>query len=160
MHSVESFQLDHTAVHAPYVRTAVTETRDGATITKYDIRLVQPNTTPLTTAALHTLEHLLATRLREELDGVIDLSPMGCRTGFYLIIWGEAATAEIARALGRSLHSLGSVDHIPATTATECGNYCDHDLAAARDVARRVLEEGISSDAFVRQPVPLDLPPA
>ncbi|MDI9471207.1 MAG: S-ribosylhomocysteine lyase [Bacillota bacterium] len=156
MHSVESFQLDHTTVQAPYVRTAMTETRGGATITKYDIRLIQPNTPPLTTAALHTLEHLLAIALRAELDGVIDLSPMGCRTGFYLILWGTATTAEVARALGRSLRSLSSVDRIPATTATECGNYRDHDLAAAQDIARRVLEQGISSDAFERRPVPLD----
>ncbi|MDI9498772.1 MAG: S-ribosylhomocysteine lyase [Bacillota bacterium] len=155
MHSVESFQLDHTAVQAPYVRRAMTETHDGATISKYDVRLIQPNTTPLTTAAIHTLEHLLAIRLREEMDGVIDLSPMGCRTGFYLIAWGEAGTDEVAKALGRSLESLATVDRIPATTATECGNYQDHDLAAARDIARRVLEQGISSDAFERRPVSL-----
>ena len=83
---VESFTLDHTKVKAPYVRVAGYERhRLGSVVQKFDLRFLQPNADAIPTAALHTLEHLLAFGLREELEGVIDISPMGCRTGFYLI---------------------------------------------------------------------------
>ena len=90
MEKVESFQLDHTKVKAPYVRLSGTEQSEkGSKIQKYDLRFLQPNEDAMPTAAIHTLEHLLATYLRDELKGIIDISPMGCRTGFYMIIWDE-----------------------------------------------------------------------
>lgn len=89
MAKVESFELDHNLVKAPYVRQAGVEEQGEARIEKYDLRFLQPNQDALPTGALHTLEHLLAVNLRDYLTGVIDLSPMGCRTGFYLILWGN-----------------------------------------------------------------------
>src|SRR5699024_11815148 len=65
----------------------------------------------LPTAALHTLEHLLAVNLRDYIEGVIDLSPMGCRTGFYLIVWGEHSTEEIRDALKTVLEKHRSEEH-------------------------------------------------
>ena len=87
MAQVESFTLDHNAVKAPYVRLAGTERHEsGALLQKYDMRFLQPNQDAIPTGALHTLEHYLAINLRDELDGVVDISPMGCRTGYYVVI--------------------------------------------------------------------------
>ncbi|CAH1217478.1 S-ribosylhomocysteine lyase [Paenibacillus auburnensis] len=149
MAKVESFQLDHTKVKAPYVRVAGTERNEkGSTIQKYDLRLLQPNVDALPTAAVHTLEHLLATYLRDELEGIIDISPMGCRTGFYLIIWDEHNPADVAAALTKVLNKVLETEHIPAVSALECGNYKDHSLFSAQEYARIVLEAGISDDPF------------
>jgi S-ribosylhomocysteine lyase len=149
MAKVESFQLDHTKVKAPYVRVAGTEKNEkGSTIQKYDLRFLQPNADALPTAAVHTLEHLLATYLRDELEGIIDISPMGCRTGFYLIIWDEHNPADVAAALTKVLHKVLETEHVPAVSALECGNYKDHSLFSAQEYARLVLDAGISDDPF------------
>ena len=85
---VESFELDHTIVKAPYVRLIGEETGPkGDIISNYDIRLVQPNEDSIPTAGLHTIEHLLAKLIRTRIDGMIDCSPFGCRTGFHMIMW-------------------------------------------------------------------------
>lgn len=104
MAKVESFTLDHTKVKAPYVRLiTVEEGPKGDKISNYDLRLVQPNKNAIPTGGLHTIEHLLASLLRDRIDGVIDCSPFGCRTGFHLIVWGEHSTTEVAKALKSSL---------------------------------------------------------
>ncbi|WP_025688370.1 S-ribosylhomocysteine lyase [Paenibacillus zanthoxyli] len=152
MAKVESFQLDHTKVKAPYVRVAGTERNDaGSIVQKYDLRLLQPNTDALPTAALHTLEHLLATYLRDELPGIIDISPMGCRTGFYLIIWDEHEPSAVAAALTKVLRKVLETETVPAVSALECGNYKDHSLFSAKEYAKLVLEAGISDDPFTRR---------
>ncbi|MBS0848191.1 S-ribosylhomocysteine lyase [Citrobacter sp. JGM124] len=149
---VESFTLDHNKVIAPYVRIAGTERHaQGAVVQKYDLRFLQPNVSSIPTAALHTLEHLLAFGIREELQGVIDISPMGCRTGFYLILWDEHSPKEVATALTRVLERVIDATDVPAVSALECGNYRDHSLFSAKEYARQVLAEGISTDAFSRQ---------
>jgi len=149
---VESFTLDHTKVIAPYVRVAGLERHpQGGVVQKYDLRFLQPNVDAIPTAALHTLEHLLAFGLREELEGIIDISPMGCRTGFYLILWDEREPKTIATALTRVLQRVVDATTVPAVSALECGNYRDHSLFSAKEYARQVLAEGISTDAFVRQ---------
>ena len=76
MARVESFELDHNTVKAPYVRLAGTEQNGDALVEKYDLRFLQPNKDALPTGALHTLEHLLAVNMRDELKGIIDISPM------------------------------------------------------------------------------------
>ncbi|AKG33713.1 S-ribosylhomocysteine lyase [Paenibacillus durus] len=152
MAKVESFQLDHTKVKAPYVRVAGTERNGaGSIVQKYDLRLLQPNTDALPTAALHTLEHLLATYLRDELPGIIDISPMGCRTGFYLIIWDEHEPSAVAAALTKVLRKVLETETVPAVSALECGNYKDHSLFGAKEYAKLVLEAGISDDPFTRR---------
>ena len=107
MAEVESFTLDHTAVKAPYVRLiTVEEGPKGDQISNFDLRLVQPNENAIPTAGLHTIEHMLAGYLRDHMDGVIDCSPFGCRTGFHLIMWGEHDTVEVAKALKASLNDI------------------------------------------------------
>jgi len=151
MAEIESFQLDHNIVKAPYVRVAGLEHDEkGSTVQKYDLRFLQPNEDALPTAAVHTLEHLIATYLRDEVQGVIDVSPMGCRTGFYLILWNEHSPEEIASALEKTLKRVLETTVVPAVTALQCGNYKDHSLFSAQEYARIVLDAGISRDAFER----------
>ena len=96
---VESFELDHTIVKAPYVRLIGEETGPkGDIISNFDIRLVQPNEDSIPTAGLHTIEHLLAMLIRKRINGMIDCSPFGCRTGFHMIMWGQHSARQL---LGR-----------------------------------------------------------
>lgn len=150
MARVESFDLDHNIVKAPYVRVAGVEEENGTRIQKIDLRFLQPNEDALPTSAVHTLEHLLATYLRDHLEGIIDVSPMGCRTGFVCVKWGEATPEEIAVALEKTLQQVLDTEIVPAMTAKECGNFRDHSLYAAKVYVEQVLEEGISRDPFER----------
>lgn len=154
MADVESFTLDHTAVIAPYVRLiAVERGPRGDAISNFDVRFVQPNEGEIPTAALHTIEHTIASLLRDHLDGVIDISPFGCRTGFHLIVWGEPAVAEVVPAIRESLRAIAEEvqwEDVPGVDAFSCGNYRDHSLHGARAWARDILAQGISLDAFTR----------
>lgn len=151
MAKVESFELDHNLVKAPYVRVAgVEKDSKGSSVQKYDLRFLQPNEDALPTGALHTLEHLLATYLRDELDGIIDISPMGCRTGFYLIKWEEDSSEVVAAALEKTLQRVLETEDVPAVSPISCGNYKDHSLFAAKEYAKIVLEKGLSRDPFER----------
>ncbi|MCO1337604.1 S-ribosylhomocysteine lyase [Kocuria polaris] len=151
---VESFSLDHTKVKAPYVRRiGVEHGPHGDAISNYDVRLVQPNEGEIPTAGLHTIEHTMAALLRTRLDGLIDFSPFGCRTGFHLIAWGEPTPETIAAAVKSSLEDLAeriTWEDVPGTEAVSCGNYRDHSLHSAREWAKVVLDQGISLDAFDR----------
>ncbi|RLK64164.1 S-ribosylhomocysteine lyase [Atopobacter sp. AH10] len=151
MAKVESFSLNHLKVKAPYVRIAGNEENaDGAKIRKFDLRLIQPNQGAIPTAALHSLEHLLAVNIRDYLDGVIDISPMGCRTGFYLICWGQPSVREVRDALVKVLELALDAERVEATDARSCGNYRDHSLFGAKEYARDILKQGISLDPFER----------
>jgi S-ribosylhomocysteine lyase len=97
---------------------------------------------------MHGLEHLLAHELRNHLEGIIDLSPMGCRTGFYLSIWGEREASEIKEALETSLKAILDATEIPAANAVQCGNYRDLSLFGAKEYAKDVLEKGFSLNIY------------
>ena len=157
MAKVESFELDHTKVKAPYVRLiTVEEGPKGDKISNFDLRLVQPNENAIPTGGLHTIEHLLASLLRDRLDGVIDCSPFGCRTGFHLITWGEHTTTEVAKALRDSLKAIRddiTWEAVPGTTIESCGNYRDHSLFSAKEWCNDILKKGISDDPFDRRVV-------
>lgn len=149
MAKVESFELDHTKLVAPYVRKCgVLFGEKGDKVTKYDLRFTQPNKECMPTAALHALEHLLAGFLREEQNGVIDLSPMGCRTGFYFIIWGEEDTSVIKKALENALAKVLEAKEVPAANEKQCGNYRDLSLFGAKEYAKYVLKKGFSLNIY------------
>lgn len=151
---IESFDLDHTRVRAPYVRLAGRyRTRSGDAVTKFDLRLVQPNVQEIPTAALHTIEHLFAGYLRDALDAtIVDASPMGCRTGFYLTVLDEPAEEDVVAALRHGLTGVANHDGpIPGCSPERCGNYRDHSLHGAQAWARRVLAE----DIIVQETIPL-----
>ena len=142
---VASFDLDHTRVRAPYVRLAGQYRGEhGDVVSKFDLRLVQPNRAEIPTAPLHTIEHLLAGYLRTSLGDLIDASPMGCRTGFYLTVFGEPEEEAVAAALTRALGAVR--DHtgeIPGCSEERCGNYRDHSLPGAKAWAESILKDEI-----------------
>lgn len=146
---VDSFDLDHNAVRAPYVRLAGRyQGERGDIVTKYDLRLVQPNRAEVPTAALHTIEHLLAGYLRDELPKdeavIVDASPMGCRTGFYLTVLGEPEIESVRRAFERALGSVAAHEgEIPGCSEERCGNWRDHSLPGAKAWAASVVAAGI-----------------
>lgn len=145
MKKVESFELDHRKVVAPYVRKCcVLVGENGDKVTKFDLRFTQPNKESIPTGALHGLEHLLAGFLRQYLEGVIDVSPMGCRTGFYLILWGDRDSSEVKKALEESLKRVVEATEIPAANEVQCGNYRDLSLFGAKEYAKYVLDKGFS----------------
>lgn len=139
----ESFAIDHTTMPAPQVRKAGLLTgRIGDHISKFDLRFIKPNTEAIPTGAMHTLEHLLALYLRQHLENIIDISPMGCRTGFYMTIWGDVSPETVKSALIKSLKQIVDTkwDDVPGTTAKECGNYRDHSLFSAQEYAKKILK--------------------
>ncbi len=149
MEKVESFELDHTLVKAPYIRKCcVQQGEKGDFITKYDVRFLQPNVESFGTAAMHGLEHLLAHELRNNINGVIDLSPMGCRTGFYVTIWGDVEPAIVKEAIEKSLKAILDATEIPAANAIQCGNYKDLSLFGAKEYVKDALEKGFSLNIY------------
>ena len=141
-YNVDSFNLDHTKVKAPFVRVAAKKVGEkGDVVTKFDIRFTQPNKEFMSTGGIHTLEHLMAEYIRDEMEGVIDLSPMGCRTGFYFTVWGDRNEEEIANHLMNVLKKVAVRDKpIPATTEEECGNDKDHNLEDAKAYAQKWVD--------------------
>lgn len=149
MNKVESFELDHRKVKAPYIRKCcLLSSPKGDFVTKFDIRFLQPNKEAFGTAAMHGLEHLLAHELRNNLDGIIDLSPMGCRTGFYLSIFGNRDVNEIKIALENALNKILEAKEIPAANEIQCGNYRDLSLFGAKEYAKEALEKGFSLNIY------------
>ena len=148
---VESFELDHTKVKAPFVRKCTVLIGDkGDVVTKFDLRFTQPNESEMQSEGIHTLEHLLATYLRDADEAfaskIIDISPMGCRTGFYMTIWGEWDESVIAQKLTEALKLVIVADSIPANNEIQCGNYRLHSLPLAKKYAKDVLDKGLSDN--------------
>ncbi|MDR1123473.1 MAG: S-ribosylhomocysteine lyase [Elusimicrobiota bacterium] len=140
-HIVKSFNLDHTKVTAPFIRLAdEIISPKGDIIVKLDLRFTQPNKEFMDMPAMHTMEHLLATYLR---DGgkykIIDFSPMGCQTGFYLTLFGPVDLAEFKDYFKACLKLVAEAQTIPGTQEKECGNYKSHSLANAKKFALNFL---------------------
>ena len=149
MDKVESFELDHRKVKAPYIRKCCLLSGPmGDKVTKFDIRFLQPNKEAFGTAAMHGLEHLLAYELRSKLEGIIDFSPMGCRTGFYLSIFGDVEASTIKEAVESSLKTVIQATEIPAANDIQCGNYRDLSLFGAKEYAKEALDRGFSLNIY------------
>lgn len=146
---VESFALDHTKVKAPFVRKCTVLTGEkGDKVTKFDIRFMQPNKEEMQSEGIHTLEHLLATYMRDDMDNIIDLSPMGCRTGFYMTAWGEDDVKTVIGAVENSLKKVLETEVVPAMNEVQCGNYKLHSLSLAKEYAKNALSKGFT-DKFM-----------
>ena len=138
--NVESFNLDHRAVRAPFVRVADTKTLPGGDVlTKFDLRLRQPNVEHLEMPVIHSLEHLMAEHMRSHSDAVIDISPMGCQTGFYAILLNTAAEAFLPL-LETTLRDVIAAQEVPAANEVQCGWGASHDLEGARSAAQQFLD--------------------
>lgn len=149
MNKVESFELDHRKVKAPYIRKCcLLVGPKGDKITKFDLRFLQPNKEAFGTAAIHALEHLLAHELRNNIEGIIDISPMGCRTGFYLSVFGDKDSNEIKIALEKALKEILSAKEVPAANDLQCGNYRDLSLFGAKEYAKEALDKGFSLSIY------------
>ncbi len=135
MELIQSFSVDHTAI-IPGIFVSRTDAVGGDTVTTYDIRLKKPNREPvIDVAAMHSLEHLIATYLRNDpawKDEVIYWGPMGCLTGFYLILKGSRPPQEIYDLLLRAFRSVDEAAEVPGATAVNCGHYLMHNLAMAK----------------------------
>ncbi|MBM7571606.1 S-ribosylhomocysteine lyase [Aquibacillus albus] len=139
--NVESFNLDHTKVKAPYVRlVGVTTGQNGDKVYKYDIRFKQPNKEHMDMAGLHSIEHLMAEKIRNHIDNVLDISPMGCQTGFYLAVLNNDSFEDIVDALDKTLQDVLEADEVPACNEVQCGWAANHSLEGAKEIASSMLE--------------------
>jgi S-ribosylhomocysteine lyase len=140
--NVESFNLDHRAVAAPYLRVADRKVLPhGDVIVKYDVRFAQPNIAHLEMPAIHSLEHLFAEKSRNHSDRVIDFSPMGCQTGFYLILQGDHTFEQVEELVAATLQDILDADEVPAANEVQCGWGANHTLEGAQQAARAFLAE-------------------
>lgn len=138
--NVESFNLDHTKVKAPYVRLAgVVNGTHGDTIYKYDVRLCQPNQEHMEMPALHSLEHLMAENIRNHTSQVVDFSPMGCQTGFYLTMLNVDDRDEVMAYLEATLKDVLEATEVPACNEVQCGWAASHSLEGAKELAQKML---------------------
>jgi S-ribosylhomocysteine lyase len=138
--NVESFNLDHTRVKAPYVRLADVKTGEhGDTIHKYDLRICQPNRDHMEMPALHSLEHLMAELSRNHSDRVVDISPMGCQTGFYVAMINHDDYPGVLALLEDTLRDVLAADEVPACSEMQCGWAASHSLEGAQAIARDLL---------------------
>ena len=132
--NVESFNLDHRTVVAPYVRLADTKALPkGDVIVKYDVRFTQPNAAHLEMPAVHSIEHLFAEHSRNHSARVIDFSPMGCQTGFYLILQGEPSFDEVVELIEATMTDILGATEGPAANEVQCGWGANHSLTAAQE---------------------------
>lgn len=138
--NVESFNLDHTQVRAPYVRLAGIKTGiHGDAIHKYDMRFCQPNQAHMEMPALHSLEHLMAELSRNHSDKVVDISPMGCQTGFYVAMINHDDYDDVLNLLAKTLEDVLEADAVPACNEMQCGWAASHSLEGAKVLARDFL---------------------
>ncbi|MBE2896027.1 S-ribosylhomocysteine lyase [Pasteurellaceae bacterium HPA106] len=148
---LDSFTVDHTKMNAPAVRVAKTmQTPKGDDITVFDLRFCRPNIEIMPMKGVHTLEHLFAGFMRDHLNSssveIIDISPMGCRTGFYMSVIGrpdESAVVQAWLAAMDDVLKVASQNDIPELNKYQCGTYTDHSLEEAQDIARHILERGV-----------------
>ena len=146
MKKIPSFTIDHNRLLRGVYVSRRDVTPSGDVITTFDVRMTEPNRQPaLSPEALHALEHLAATYLRnnpEWKERIVYWGPMGCCTGNYLIIQGKLESSDIVTLLRDTMKFVAEFDgEIPGATPRDCGNYSFMDLEAARKAARTYLDE-------------------
>ncbi|KGX90224.1 S-ribosylhomocysteinase [Pontibacillus halophilus JSM 076056 = DSM 19796] len=140
--NVESFNLDHTKVAAPYVRlVGVIEGQLGDKIYKYDLRIKQPNIEHMDMPALHSLEHLMAENSRNHHDRVVDVGPMGCQTGFYISVLNDDSYENMLEVIDKTLHDVLNATEVPACNEVQCGYARSHSLEGAQQLAKELLDK-------------------
>ena len=143
MELIQSFSVDHMRI-VPGIFVSRVDTVGGEKVTTYDIRLKKPNREPvIDVAAMHSLEHIIATYLRNNpdwKDEVIYWGPMGCLTGFYLILKGSRKPQEIYSLLLSAFKSVEEAKEVPGTAPINCGHYLMHNLNMAKWYAAEFAE--------------------
>ena len=145
MNKITSFTIDHIRL-VPGIYVSRKDTVSSAVITTFDIRMTSPNDEPvMNIAEVHTIEHLGATFLRNHgayRDWVLYFGPMGCRTGFYLLLAGDYASSDIVPLMREMFSFIASYEgEIPGASARDCGNYLDMNLPMARYLAKKFIED-------------------
>lgn len=143
MNRLPSFQVDHTRLHRGIYVSRYDLTPSGDAITTLDIRIKEPNVDAMPSEAAHTIEHIGATLLRNDTrwkDKIVYFGPMGCMTGFYLILNGDYESEDVVALLHNVFTQIANwQEPIPGATEHECGNAKFHDLQGARRIAREYL---------------------
>ena len=158
MELIQSFSVDHTLI-VPGIFLSRVDRLGDQIVSTYDIRLKRPNREPvIDVAAMHSLEHLIATYLRNDpywKDELIYWGPMGCLTGFYIILKGDRAPKEIHEILLKAFRAVEDAEEVPGTSPENCGNCLMHNLVMAKWYARRFadyLAENAENPAIFEYP--------
>jgi len=144
MEKITSFTIDHIKLQ-PGVYVSRKDQVGAETITTFDLRMTSPNEEPvMNTAEMHTIEHLAATFLRNHAKWgarTIYFGPMGCRTGFYLLLSGDLSSEDIVPLMVEMFEFIRDFkDEVPGASAKDCGNYLDMNLGMANYLAKRYLD--------------------
>ena len=155
MEKITSFTIDHVRLQ-PGVYVSRKDKVGQETVTTFDLRVTSPNEEPvMNTAEIHTIEHLAATYLRNEpnwKDKVLYFGPMGCRTGFYLLLAGDYSSRDVLELVTDCFCFVRDFeDEVPGASAKDCGNYLDMNLPMAKYWGKRyaALLENIGEDRLV-----------
>lgn len=148
MEKIASFTIDHNKLQ-PGIYVSRKDHLGAETVTTLDIRVTSPNDEPvMNTAEIHAFEHLAATYLRNDPDfsaNIIYFGPMGCRTGFYLLLAGDHQSQDVVGLLTRTFTFIRDFEgEIPGASARDCGNYLDMNLNMAKFWAARFLKNVLS----------------
>ena len=144
MEKITSFTIDHIKLQ-PGLYVSRKDRMGEQTVTTFDLRITKPNDEPvMNTAEIHTIEHLAATYLRNDAtwkDRVLYFGPMGCRTGFYLLLWGDYSSRDILELVKNCFRFVRDYrDEVPGASAKDCGNYLDMNLPMANYWGKRYTE--------------------
>lgn len=145
MEKITSFTIDHIKL-MPGLYVSRKDMAGNTTVTTFDIRVTNPNEEPvMNTAEIHTIEHLAATFLRNHKDykeQVLYFGPMGCRTGFYLLLTGAYESKDILPLMKEMFAFIANFEgEVPGASAKDCGNYLDMNLPMAKYVAKKYLTD-------------------
>ena len=142
MEKIASFTIDHIKLQ-PGIYVSRKDHIGSEVITTFDLRMTSPNEEPvMNTAEIHTIDHLGATYLRNSAikDKVVYFGPMGCRTGFYLLLAGDMESSDIVTLMTEMFEFIRDFkDEVPGASAKDCGNYLDMNLGMANYIADRYL---------------------
>lgn len=143
MERIASFNVNHLVLD-PGLYVSRRDSRDGVVVTTFDMRVTAPNREPvIDTPALHTIEHLGATYLRNSIrkNDIVYFGPMGCRTGFYIVMFGDLEPSDIYDlVIGMCDFIVNFEGDIPGASAIECGNYSEQNLAMAKYYIKKYKE--------------------
>lgn len=145
MEKIASFTIDHIKLQ-PGIYVSRKDHVGNEVITTFDIRMTSPNEEPvMNTAEVHTIEHLAATFLRNHKEfgsRIIYFGPMGCRTGFYLLLAGDYESSDIVELLKDMFVFIRDFkDEVPGASPKDCGNYLDMNLGMANYLAKKYLDQ-------------------
>ena len=160
MEKITSFTIDHLKL-IPGVYVSRIDYVEGHPITTFDLRMTSPNDEPvMNTAEMHTIEHLAATFLRSHSEfgaKTIYFGPMGCRTGFYLLLSGEYSSRDIIPLMREMFTFIADFEgEVPGASAKDCGNHLDMNLPMAKYLAKKYLQDVLTDITDDRLIYPAD----